>query len=184
MAPDGEGAARGGSALDQVAASGTGPTEGFTEEELEEAGLSPAELGEEVQEELEEDEEAREAVRAKVEAGKGPGPISRLYRGETSFDFVGRRRIWFTISAVIIVAGLVSLGIRGLNLGIDFKGGTAWIVKTATLTQADAENAGVGGRSQPARRRGPRQRVAPDHRGPGRPQQPDTHAAARRSPPP
>ncbi|HEX3224826.1 MAG TPA: protein translocase subunit SecD [Gaiellaceae bacterium] len=39
-------------------------------------------------------------------------------------DFMKRRYIWFAISGVIIVAGAVSLGVRGLNLGIDFKGGT------------------------------------------------------------
>lgn len=54
------------------------------------------------------------------------GAFGRLYRGETKFDFVGRRRIWYVISAIIIVAGLVSLTTRGLNLGIDFKGGTSW----------------------------------------------------------
>ncbi len=78
---------------------------------------------------------------------KGPGAFRRLYRGETKFDFVGRRRIWFTISAVIIVAGLVSIGFRGLNLGIDFKGGTAWEVPANGATQTQAEtavaNAGV-----------------------------------------
>ncbi|MES1247668.1 MAG: protein translocase subunit SecF, partial [Actinomycetota bacterium] len=39
-------------------------------------------------------------------------------------DFMRRRYIWFAISGAIIVAGAVSLGVRGLNLGIDFKGGT------------------------------------------------------------
>jgi preprotein translocase subunit SecF len=51
---------------------------------------------------------------------------SRLYRGETSFDFVGHRRRWFAISALVIIAGMAALGIRGLNFGIDFKGGTSW----------------------------------------------------------
>ena len=50
-------------------------------------------------------------------------PFVRLYRGETSFDFVGRRRWWYTLSAIIIVAGLISMGTRGFNFGIDFKGG-------------------------------------------------------------
>src|SRR5579875_2336966 len=54
--------------------------------------------------------------------------LVRLYRGETSFDFVGRKRWWYGLSLLIIVAGLVSLGTRGLNLGIDFKGGTSWVV--------------------------------------------------------
>jgi SecD/SecF fusion protein len=39
-------------------------------------------------------------------------------------DFMRRRYLWFALSGVVIVAGMVSLGVRGLNLGIDFKGGT------------------------------------------------------------
>ncbi len=62
------------------------------------------------------------------ESIKTPGRFGRLYRGLTTVDFVGRRRTWFTISIVIIVIGLGSLGIRGFNLGIDFKGGSSWEV--------------------------------------------------------
>jgi preprotein translocase subunit SecF len=50
----------------------------------------------------------------------------RLYHGETNFDFVGKRRIGFTISAVLIVVSAISLIFQGLNLGIDFEGGVAW----------------------------------------------------------
>jgi SecD/SecF fusion protein len=39
-------------------------------------------------------------------------------------DFMGKRKTWFAISGAIIIAGLISLGAQGLNLGIDFKGGT------------------------------------------------------------
>src|SRR2546421_837784 len=45
-------------------------------------------------------------------------------------DFMRRRYQWFAISGAIIVIGLVSLGTRGLNLGIDFKGGTQLTFKT------------------------------------------------------
>jgi SecD/SecF fusion protein len=45
-------------------------------------------------------------------------------------DFMKRRYLWFAISGAIIVAGAVSLGVRGLNLGIDFKGGTQVSFKT------------------------------------------------------
>jgi len=39
-------------------------------------------------------------------------------------DFMRRRYQWFALSGAIILLGIVSLGIQGLNLGIDFKGGT------------------------------------------------------------
>lgn len=41
-----------------------------------------------------------------------------------NFDFVGKKKTWYTIAAVLIIIGLVSLAIQGLNLGIDFVGGT------------------------------------------------------------
>jgi preprotein translocase subunit SecF len=55
----------------------------------------------------------------------------RLYHGETAFDFVGHRNRFFAISAVIILAGVVSLGARSLNFGIDFRGGTVWQVPSS-----------------------------------------------------
>ncbi len=81
---------------------------------------------------------------------KRPNALVRLFRGGTSFDFIGKRKWWFGISAIIILAGLLSLGTRGLNLGIDFKGGQSWTISNTQLTVAQAttaaENAGV---SQP-----------------------------------
>jgi preprotein translocase subunit SecF len=65
----------------------------------------------------------------------------RLYHGETSFDFMGRKRWWFAISALIIAAGIVSLITSGLNLGIDFKGGVAWTVKAKGVSVADMRTA-------------------------------------------
>lgn len=47
----------------------------------------------------------------------------RLTRGETTIDFVGLRRRWFLISAIAIAIALAGLGIRQLNLGIEFVGG-------------------------------------------------------------
>ena len=40
------------------------------------------------------------------------------------FDIAGRYKIWFVISLLVIVPGLISIGVRGLNFGIDFTGGT------------------------------------------------------------
>jgi SecD/SecF fusion protein len=39
-------------------------------------------------------------------------------------DFMRRRYLWFAISGAIVLVAIGSLGLRGLNLGIDFKGGT------------------------------------------------------------
>lgn len=51
--------------------------------------------------------------------------VTRLYRGETSFDFVGAKRIWLAISSALILISLVAIAIFGLNLSLDFKGGVA-----------------------------------------------------------
>jgi SecD/SecF fusion protein len=40
------------------------------------------------------------------------------------FDAVGKRRIWFTVAGVLIAISIGSLIFKGLNLGIDFRGGT------------------------------------------------------------
>lgn len=65
---------------------------------------------------------------------------SRLYRGTTTFDFVGRRKIGFIISAVAIVISVVSLFTRELNLGLDFKGGVAWELPANGLSTDDVES--------------------------------------------
>ncbi len=45
------------------------------------------------------------------------------------FDFIGKRKLWFLISLLIIIPGLFSLMFQGLNLGIDFAGGTKVMVQ-------------------------------------------------------
>jgi preprotein translocase subunit SecF len=65
------------------------------------------------------------------------GMLGRLYRGETTFNFVGRRWWGFGISIAFVVVTVVSLFAQGLNLGIDFKGGVAWEVPATTITVED-----------------------------------------------
>jgi SecD/SecF fusion protein len=45
-------------------------------------------------------------------------------------DFMRRRYWWFALSGVVVLLGAAALGVRGLNLGIDFKGGTQVTFKT------------------------------------------------------
>ena len=40
------------------------------------------------------------------------------------FDIAGRAKIWFVISLLVIIPGIISMATRGLNFGIDFTGGT------------------------------------------------------------
>jgi preprotein translocase subunit SecF len=54
------------------------------------------------------------------------GRWERLYNGETTINFVGRRWWGFGLSITAIVITVVSLFVQGLNLGIDFEGGVAW----------------------------------------------------------
>ncbi len=120
-----------GSSLDEV-----------PEEEVEqlEAGVDTHDLDED--ELITFDDSARSLL---AKPPKGHGPIARLYRGETRFDFVGRRRIWFAISTVIILLGVISIVLRGgLNLGIEFKGGTEWTIAAPGITQTQATNALAG----------------------------------------
>lgn len=65
--------------------------------------------------------------------------FARLYHGETRIDFVGRFRLWLTISVILILIGLVSLVTRGLNLGIDFEGGVVWEVPAGDASVADVQ---------------------------------------------
>jgi len=51
------------------------------------------------------------------------GTWGRLYRGETEIDFIGRRRLWFLISGVVLGISLLSLIFNGLDYGIEFRGG-------------------------------------------------------------
>ncbi len=45
-----------------------------------------------------------------------------------NIDFIGKRKIYYGVSSAIIVAGIVSLAINGLNYGVDFKGGRTYVV--------------------------------------------------------
>jgi preprotein translocase subunit SecF len=69
------------------------------------------------------------------------GVLADLYHGETAFDF---QRLWkrtLLLSALLVVVSLTSLGLRELNLGIDFEGGTSWEVYAPDKSVSDARDA-------------------------------------------
>jgi preprotein translocase subunit SecF len=70
-----------------------------------------------------------------------------LYSGEVSYDFVGKRRRWYAISGIILLLALIGLFGRGLNLGIEFKGGSEFTIPNTTATveevRASVQQAGI-----------------------------------------
>lgn len=52
------------------------------------------------------------------------GFFTRLYTGTGAFDVVGRRKMWFGITFLIVAAAVASIVLRGFTFGIDFEGGT------------------------------------------------------------
>ena len=66
------------------------------------------------------------------------GLATRLYRGETEFPLVRRKKIFYTISAVAVLLCALSMLLRGFNLGTEFKGGATfqWPAKGASVEQA------------------------------------------------
>jgi preprotein translocase subunit SecF len=60
--------------------------------------------------------------------------FTRLYQGETSFDVIGKRKRWYTFSAVVLLICIGSLLFRQFNLGVDFTGGAVFEFKPAVAT--------------------------------------------------
>jgi SecD/SecF fusion protein len=63
------------------------------------------------------------------------------------WDFMGRRRLWFAISGAVVTLSVLAIAVNGLNLGIDFKGGTQVTFRTpqpTSLEQVRQEAAGIG----------------------------------------
>jgi preprotein translocase subunit SecF len=48
---------------------------------------------------------------------------ARLYSGDVTIDFVGRRKTWYLVSLGIVLVAVAALVLRGLNFGIEFRGG-------------------------------------------------------------
>lgn len=53
---------------------------------------------------------------------------SRLYNGEAGIDVIGKRKIWYTVAAAILLIGIVTPLIRPFNIGIEFRGGNSFSI--------------------------------------------------------
>jgi preprotein translocase subunit SecF len=72
-----------------------------------------------------------------------------IFHKKTSYPFMGTRKRWYAVSAVLILGSLVSLAFHGLNFGIDFTGGVVMefaFPKAADLekVRSDLDEAGFG----------------------------------------
>ena len=63
----------------------------------------------------------------------------RLYRGEKSFNVVANAKRWAIISAVLVAISVIGLGVFGLKLGIEFKGGSQFIINKPGLSISQGE---------------------------------------------
>ncbi|MET0628979.1 MAG: protein translocase subunit SecF [Acidimicrobiia bacterium] len=73
-----------------------------------------------------------------TERAQSPAPAPRkrqtfadLYHERTTFQFIAHSRRWAIISGLLVFVSIAAFAINGLNLGIDFEGGTQWQFTTA-----------------------------------------------------
>ena len=76
--------------------------------------------------------EAVEAPDLEATAAPRHGFFVRLYTGTGAFEVIGKRKLWFTISGLIVAVALASILLRGFTFGIDFEGGTKVSMPAAT----------------------------------------------------
>src|ERR1700678_2849808 len=69
----------------------------------------------------------------------------RLYRGEVSYNFVGRKRTWYSISGAILLISIVALLVRGPSFSVDFKGGAVFQFASPSASTAAYQSAVASG---------------------------------------
>jgi len=75
--------------------------------------------------------------------------MMKILKQKTNIDFMGKRKLAFAISALLMLLSIVTLATRGLNFGLDFTGGTLIEVSFPSdadtdLVRANLESAGLG----------------------------------------
>ncbi len=72
------------------------------------------------------------------------GFFVRLYTGTGAFEVIGRRKLWYAVSGVIMLVCVASIALKGFVFGIDFEGGTKVSLPTSgengTITAQQVED--------------------------------------------
>jgi len=89
------------------------------------------------------DNQNLDVLEPSTQPAKKAGLAHRLYTGEISYDFVGKRNRWYLISGIVILISIAALGFRGINWGIEFTGGADFQapVKVTATTIDDVRTA-------------------------------------------
>jgi preprotein translocase subunit SecF len=73
------------------------------------------------------------------------GKFSRLgndlYQGRKSYDFIGHKAIWYTVSGVLVGIAILVVVLKGLNFGIEFTGGTQYRIDNLPASVAGQSTA-------------------------------------------
>jgi preprotein translocase subunit SecF len=64
----------------------------------------------------------------------------KLHRGEVAYDFVGKRKIWYTISILVTIVAIVGLVVNGLKESIDFSGGADFDTPKTSISVSEAQH--------------------------------------------
>ncbi|MDR0488595.1 MAG: protein translocase subunit SecF [Propionibacteriaceae bacterium] len=77
-----------------------------------------------------------------LEETQAPKKVSfahKLWTGQISYEFVPKWRRWYALSAILIIISIGAIVIRGLDLGIEFRGGANFKVEVAQVTDSTVE---------------------------------------------
>ena len=66
--------------------------------------------------------------------------FSDFYHERTNFQFIAHSKRWLILSGTLLLISVTALAFRGLNLGIEFEGGTAWQVTVADDVDASVSD--------------------------------------------